>query len=126
MSNSIRLHKEFGSNPSVSICILCGECKDLVLFGAAYKGEAPRKVILDIEPCEDCKEKYLTKGVMLIEADPHDLDENYNPKPTGNAMAITDEAFMRIFTVPIPPKKMCYVEIVVFQRLYKGYKQETN
>jgi len=127
MSKLIKLHPEHGVNPTIPLCAVCGKPKnEIVLLGAAYKGEAPHHMLLDIFPCDDCKEKYLTKGVMLIEADRDDLDENYNPKPTGNTMVISDEAFNRIFTIPIPQKKMCYMEIAAFQRLYQEYKKETN
>ena len=68
MKDSIRLSKEHGVNPSMSICFYCGETKELLLLGKLKNDEeAPRKMMIDYEPCEDCKEKF-SRGILIIEA----------------------------------------------------------
>ena len=65
MEGSIRLHPEFGLNPAVSKCYFCGEDSGLVLAGAACKGEAPRNMVWDMNPCLTC-EAQMKAGIMLI------------------------------------------------------------
>jgi hypothetical protein len=63
----IKLHKEYGLNPAVPVCIYCGkERNEVVLLGAAYKGEAPRKMIIDDVPCSECEEGF-KQGVTFFE-----------------------------------------------------------
>lgn len=56
----INLSKEYGVNPSVEICHICGKEMSVVLFGASYKdgngktAEAPLQVCSQ-NICDDCK-----------------------------------------------------------------------
>ena len=62
MGKSIRLHKDFGVNPTIPQCLYCGEDKnEVALLGAAYKGEAPMHMIIDRVPCDSYKEKIDSK-----------------------------------------------------------------
>lgn len=109
MSKGVRLHKEFGLNPTISVCIICGEEKnEIALLGAAYKGQAPMHMITGIEPCEKCRKKYLEEGdgVMLVEAD-------RDKKPTGMVMVIRREAFQRIFNRPVPIHRIALAQRIV-------------
>lgn len=66
MSDSIRLHPEHGLNPAIPRCYFCGEDKnELILPGAACKGEAPRNAVWDMSPCQTCKAQ-MDVGIMLI------------------------------------------------------------
>ena len=113
----MRLSKEHGLNPTISACIICGKDKnEIILLGAAYKGKAPMKMVTNLEPCDECKEKYLKNGIMLAEA------TDFDRKPTGSISVITEEAFMRIFHAPIPPKRIVLVEEGMFREL--GIVQE--
>ena len=51
-----------------------------------------------LELCEDCKEKYLTDGVMLV-----------NPE-NGSLVVIKISAFKRMFNTPVPPKHIAFTE----------------
>lgn len=106
----IRLHKKYGLNPSIDTCIICGKPKAIVLFGSSMKEEAPMKVITSIEPCDECKRKYLLRGVLLVEVDE-------NGKPTGALAVITEEAFEKIFTAPIPKSRICRTEIGLLKKI---------
>ena len=123
MSKSIRLHKEHGLNPTLSICIICKEeTGEIALLGAGYKGEAPKHLVTSVIPCDKCKEKYLKTGVMLAE-----VEIKYNTikrelQPTGNLAVITDEAFKRLFAQEeIPKEKISYVAVGVLQNLQGDY-----
>lgn len=109
--SSIQLHKEHGLNPTIAQCILCGEDKnEIALLGNKYKGQAPMHMVIGIEPCDNCKTKYLHNGVMLVEA-------NERKNPTGKITVLKDEAFKRIFNTEIPPKKIAFVEIGLLSKL---------
>jgi len=116
MSKGIRLHKEFGLNPTISVCMVCGEDKnEIALLGAAYKGQAPMHMVTGIEPCDKCRKKYLEEGdgVLLVEADS-------NKKPTGRVMVIKREAFQRVFSVPVPVHRIALMEDEAYARLIEG------
>ena len=74
----IRLSPKYGLNPTIPVCFFCGKQKnEIALLGrisnrkrvrTAWGGsseqvfdsdvEAPRNMILDYEPCDECKEKF--------------------------------------------------------------------
>lgn len=111
---SVKLHKEYGVNTTISQCIICGKDKnEIVLLGAAYKKEAPIYMVTSIEPCDECKEKYLSQGVLLVEC----KEENNKKIPTGSITVIKDEAFSNIFNVSIPKGKIAMVEVGVLEKI---------
>jgi len=91
----VRLHKEHGLNPTISQCYYCGKDKnELALLGAAYKKEAPMHMVLDFEPCDECKPK-LAQGITFIHC-AEDGDKN-DPKPTGGYSVIKEKAAKKMF-----------------------------
>jgi hypothetical protein len=120
MSN-IRLHPKYGLNPTMPLCIVCGkETGEIALLGASYKEEAPRTMVLGIEPCTPCRKEYLKEGVMLVEAD-QTYGEMGKKKqhPTGRIMIIKEEAYKDIFSQDIPPRRIAMCERGVLQQLQK-------
>lgn len=100
----ITLHKEHGLNPTISKCILCGKDKnEIALLGNKYKDEAPMSMVISIEPCDICRNNYLSQGVMMVEM------ENKN-QPNGNIAVIKDEAFKGIFNQDVPKNKIALCE----------------
>lgn len=68
MSDSIKLSPEHGVNPTIPVCFWCGKEKnEVALMGQIDKEDsaAPRKVIVNYEPCDECKE-FFSKGVHVI------------------------------------------------------------
>lgn len=113
MSDTIRLHPEHGLNPTISQCIVCHKDKnEIVLLGAAYEGQAPMHMVMDIEPCDDCRTKYLKEGVLLVE-----VNDEQNKIPTGSIVVLKESAFTRIFNCAIPAKRICFVEVGILQKL---------
>lgn len=83
-SKNIKLHKEYGLNPTLCTCFYCGEeTGEIALLGAAYKGEAPMHMCTSLEPCDKCKEKY--KDYVLV------VEAGENSQPTGRWFAIKKE-----------------------------------
>lgn len=66
----LRLSPEHGLNPTISKCFLCGKDKnEIILMGQLEDDqEAPRSVILNMEPCHRCAEM-MDHGVILISVD---------------------------------------------------------
>ena len=90
----IKLSHKHGVNPSVEVCYYCGESKGVVLFGQ-LKGdeEAPRKCVIDREPCEKCA-GYMRQGVILISVKDGDYGKD-DPYRTGGFAVVTGEAIER-------------------------------
>ena len=104
MSKGIELSPEFGVNPTIPVCFFCGEEKNEVAMlgrirskkGARDDIEAPKHMILDYEPCDECKKKF-AEGVLLIEVTTYPNGENQPPitegaYPTGRHVVVKPEA----------------------------------
>ena len=127
MSGSIRLHPEHGVNPTLPVCFWCGkETGEVALLGAAYRGEAPKNLILNYVPCPSCAEKQ-AKGITIIEADPRDGD----PKPTGRWVVIAEAAVERLFqpevlVQAVLKSRKAFMEPAAFQQVFADVITETG
>lgn len=121
---SVILDEKHGVNPSVSCCFICGSDVGVVLWGqltaktaqafteggtpTERHGEAPRKVVVDQEPCDKCR-GHMELGVMLVEVTGTEDD----PRPTGTLVVIKDEAIEKMFeprvSQDVLDKRMAYV-----------------
>jgi hypothetical protein len=54
MKDGIVLHPEHGLNPSIELCIVCGEEMGIALLGNNIKGQAPHHICTG-EICDNCK-----------------------------------------------------------------------
>jgi len=92
--SSIRLHPEHGLNPTMPVCFYCGkDTGEVALLGAAYKGEAPRHLILNKRPCEWCRAN-MKLGIVLVACR---KGTEADPQPTGAYVVITEDAATRMF-----------------------------
>lgn len=99
--SSIRLHPKHGLNPTVCTCFFCGKgTNEIALLGAAFKGEAPRHMVMNYDPCDACKAG-MAKGITLIECDEHPFDSRpaiqEGAYPTGAWCVITEDTARRLF-----------------------------
>ena len=92
--SSIRLSEQHGVNPSLQQCYVCMKDVGVILFGR-LKGdqEAPRKVCIDKEPCDECK-KWMEQGVILIST--RVGEEGDNPYRTGGWVVLKEDAVRRM------------------------------
>ena len=98
MSKSIKLSPNHGVNPTIPMCFWCG--KDKLLGKIDRKdSEAPRKLIMDYEPCDKCKELF-SKGVHVIGVTEKPIIEGMFPivddgkitlYPTGSMFVATED-----------------------------------
>lgn len=105
---SLPLHPKHGLNPTIAKCFFCGNDRgDLLLLGAAYKGEAPKQMCVDHEPCDTCK-GYMEMGIMLISVRDGETGSE-NPYRTGCISVIKEEAAKKIFN-GLGDSRFAYVE----------------
>lgn len=102
MSNEVKLSPKHGVNPTIPICFWCGKEKnEVALLGQINKedSEAPRRVIMDYEPCEQCKELF-SMGIHIIGVSTEPIvetmfpivnDDNIKLYPTGSMFVSTEE-----------------------------------
>lgn len=125
----IRLHKEYGLNPTCPVCFWCGETKnEVALLGAKYKGQAPSRMVLDYEPCPKCVE-VMKQGILMIEADnAHKLqrpalDRSTDMAPTGRWLVIKDHALSDLGMKPeleeaVRRARRTMIEPALFSQLF--------
>lgn len=102
--SSIRIHPEYGVNPTLGVCFWCNEEDGTIgLLGYNKGKEAPRRTVLSYEPCAKCKEQ-MAQGITCIEASeiPNfpgqpSMDSKREVYPTGTLSVIKEEAAERIF-----------------------------
>ena len=103
---SIRLHPKYGVNPSIPVCFWCGEDKnEVAMLGAAYKGQAPMRMLMDYTPCAACQAQMDT-GITLIELVPSNTVEQppiakegalSHVSPSGRYIVVKDHVISDIF-----------------------------
>lgn len=124
MSKSIRVSKKHGLNPCIPICPFCGQEKNELALLGYIKGdkEAPKSAIINLEPCDTCKENW-KKGVPLIRVSHACPAEGMPPiskpdgKPvylTGNYVVITKDAAKRLFDIDVNEGSPMLMEDVAF------------
>ena len=98
MSKSIKLSPKHGLNPCIPTCFFCGESKnEIALLGKINRedDEAPMKMVLDYEPCDECKKKF-AEGVLIIEVTQTPeyigMPIAENAYPTGRYVVVKPEA----------------------------------
>lgn len=110
MSKPIRLHKEYGLNPTIPICFYCRKEKnEVALLGAKYVTEAPRHMIIDKQPCDWCRDN-MQKGIVFIEV----TGTQDSPQPTGCYAVVKEEAAQCLFPehlwYRIKDQRLCFIE----------------
>ena len=109
MSNNIKLSPKHGLNPTIPVCFWCGNDKnEVALMGKINRedSEAPRKLIMDYEPCDKCRELF-SKGIHVIGVTDKPVIENMFPiiddgketlYPTGSMFVATEDWITRFLT----------------------------
>ena len=106
MDRGIMLHPKFGLNPTMPVCFYCGEERgEIALLGARYRGEAPKNMVIDIEPCDECKKKYANYTLLVEVRQEWDVRAYHKrqkgPVPTGRWAAVRKECLDEDKRVPI-------------------------
>lgn len=94
MKDGIKLHPEHGLNPSIEVCMICGEEMGIALLGNNIKGQVPHHICTG-GVCDNCKKIIDDGGCFIIEVE--DGSDQKNPYRTGRYCAIKKEAAKKIF-----------------------------
>ena len=122
--DSIPLHPKYGVNPTIPLCFYCGKEKgEIALLGNNYKGEAPKNMVIDIIPCDECKAKYEEEYTLLVEADSGKKTKGVLVQlvPTGRWCAVKHH----LLNID-PPKKFAYVDSELMDLLLKIERREKS
>jgi hypothetical protein len=121
--SSIRLHPKHGVNPTIPICRWCGkERNEVAMLGAAYRGEAPRSMVIDNEPCDACKERW-SGNVVLFEVRGTQSDYTL----TGSYALVNPETARSLFQPPevaeqVVAKGRAVMDTEAFAKLFSGMR----
>lgn len=123
----LTLHKEYGVNPSMSKCFICGEVASIALLGANRGKKAPHEIQLG-EVCNTCKNAIKNGVVFLIEVKNGEQEKNpSSPYRTGFILGVKKEAVAEL----VGDADCCFMEENVMQQIlgdenYKNYKERHN
>ena len=122
MSKGIKISQKHGLNPTIPVCFWCGKPKNEIALMGHMKGdiEAPKNMVLDYVPCEECQ-SHMAMGVAILEASDHPNTEGQPPMqkgvyPTSRFVVVTTECADRVFNAYAPwsEGKKVFVDSDVF------------
>ena len=122
MSKGIKISPKHGLNPTIPVCFWCGKQKNEIALMGHMKGdiEAPKNMVLDYVPCEECQ-SHMAMGVAVLEASDHPNTEGQPPMqkgvyPTSRFVVVTTECADRVFSAYAPwsEGKKVFVDSDVF------------
>ena len=122
MSKGIKISPKHGLNPTIPVCFWCGKQKNEIALMGRMEGdiEAPKNMVLDYVPCEECQ-NHMAMGVAVLEASDHPNTEGQPPMqkgvyPTSRFVVVTTECADRVFNAYAPwsEGKKVFVDSAVF------------
>ena len=120
--SGIKVSPKHGLNPTIPVCFWCGKQKNEIALMGRMKGdiEAPKNMVLDYVPCEECQ-NHMAMGVAVLEASDHPNTEGQPPMqkgvyPTSRFVVVTTECADRVFNAYAPwsEGKKVFVDSDVF------------
>jgi len=130
--SSIKISPKHGVNPTIPVCFFCGKPKNEIALMGRMGGkediEAPRNLVLDYEPCDECKE-HMSKGVALIvvsDRQPEDkrppmtAQGNQKVYPLGGMLVIKSEAFSNMTGQHFEDGDKCFIDEELYHKLQEG------
>lgn len=120
--SGIKISPKYGVNPTIPVCFWCGKQKNEIALMGHMKGdiEAPKNMVLDYVPCEECQ-NHMAMGVAVLEASDHPNTEGQPPMqkgvyPTSRFVVVTTECADRVFSAYAPwsEGKKVFVDSDVF------------
>lgn len=143
MSNGIEISPKHGLNPTIPVCFWCGKEKNEIAllgrirekttnrFGANVTKrdsdiEAPRRMVLDYEPCDECQ-KMWDSGVAVLEVQetptmPNQPEIQKGLYPTSRYVVMTVEGADRVFPQHAPWSKG--QKVLVDSEVFSHFMQE--
>lgn len=88
MKDGITLHPEHGLNPSIEVCMICGEEMGIALLGNNIKGQAPHHICTG-EVCDNCKKIIDEGGCFIIEVEDGSDQKNLIERKSDSGYDVT-------------------------------------
>lgn len=92
---------------TMEICPICKKETGSIMMDRMIRPVFDIHTINPTTTCTECKEKYLTIGVMLI-----------NPKTCSLAI-IKDEAFIKMFNKKLPKHKIAFADEEIIEKIMR-------
>ena len=90
---------------TLELCPICQKETGTILMDRHLRDKFEMHTINPTNPCDNCKEKYLKDGVLII-----------NPE-TCRLVVLTVDAFKRVMNIPVPKKHICFAHDDVLDQL---------
>lgn len=134
--SSIKVSPKYGVNPTILVCFFCGKPKNEIALMGKMGGrgedlEAPRNMVLDYEPCDECKEM-MSKGVALIVVSDKQPEDKRPPMtaqgdqkvyPLGGMLVIKSEAFSQMTGQLFSDGDKCFIDEELYHQLQQSAEQ---
>jgi hypothetical protein len=142
---SIEISPKYGANPTMPVCFFCGKTRkgEIAMLGRIYEKdsrgrkikdsdvEAPKYMVLDYVPCDDCKNGILKKGIAVIEVTDSDTTGykaiSKGLYPTGMMNVIKEEVLERFsdtfdesFIKSVKRKRIVLMDTNDFKQFFSG------
>ena len=95
---------KIGDVTLVKGCMIC-HTEVILMAKKNIRQDLPKQGEILPEVCKECRAKYLTKGVLLI-----------NPN-NGRFVVLKDEAFQKVFNVDVPEGKIAFTDDELLDKL---------
>lgn len=116
------MSKKDGSFVAIPKCYYCNESKNEILLHTQFKDiSAAHNHIVDMEPCDKCKE-FMQQGVILVSIKDGESQEGDPPNPyrTGGWWVVREEAAKRIFeesNIDFTKQRFIFIEDSVAEKV---------
>lgn len=134
--SSIKVSPKYGVNPTIPVCFFCGKPKNEIALmgkmgGRGEDHEAPINMMLDYEPCDECKEM-MSKGVALIVVSDKQPEDKRPPMtaqgdqkvyPLGGMLVIKSEAFSQMTGQQFSDGDKCFIDEELYHQLQQSAEQ---
>ena len=149
---SIKLSPKYGVNPTMPVCFFCGkETGEIALLGHIRKYdddgrtvrgsdiEAPRSMVLNYEPCDECKKK-MSLGITLVGISDTPMTDNRPPiqetpdgeklYPTGHWLVVSENFINNNFDPSVKDRvlkqRTCLVPQMLIENIQNAYKEQNE
>lgn len=98
-----------------------------ILFDRRLRDSLNHHEVTGHSPCKDCQNKLDDNFIALIESEANssrDSSHLLDVPRTGNIAWLKESAFKEVFNIPVPPKKICFIDPEVFQQLIRMSGEE--
>lgn len=116
--DGIILSEKYGVNPSMDLCMICGEPHQIVLLGRLPNDEEAPKQVCTGQVCSKCVEQLNEYKERLY------IELSENEAPTGRYCKVPDEYLHPEYLERIGDKRILYVSTDLFAKSFN--EQGTN